>query len=138
MFVDAITQVEAVPEVARTQQQLERVADEALHATTNQIDEYGRAEEIGKCLKFPCQVEQGLWFDEVPFVCMLVFHALFEMMISKMVEDRDSLPIQLAGALVCFSCLLCNFVPLVPNPHEKRHRCPYFTEDKIGGDGGEH
>jgi len=76
-----------VPEVTRTQQQLDRVADEALHATTNQIDEDDRAEEEGKCFKFPCQVEQRLWFDEMPFVCMFVFHALFKTVISKMVDS---------------------------------------------------
>jgi len=106
VFVYVITYVEAVPEVARTQQLLERVADEALHATTNQKDQGGRTEEVGKCFKFACQVEQGLWFDEVPFVCMLVFHASFETMISKMVDNGGLLPVHLAGALVCFSCLL--------------------------------
>ena len=98
--------------MARTQQQLERVADEVLHATTNQIDKDGHAEEKGKCFKFPCQVEQRLWFDKVPFVCMLVFCALFETMISKMVDDGGSLPIHLTGALVCFSCLFYNLCHL--------------------------
>jgi hypothetical protein len=138
VFVYAITYVEAVPEVARTQQQLERVADEVLHATTNHIDGDGRAEEEGKCFEFPCQVEQRIWFNEMTFVCMFVLHALFETVISKMVDCGGSLPIHLVGALVCFSCHLCNVVPLVPNPYEKCHRCPYFAEDRIGVDGGEH
>jgi hypothetical protein len=76
-----------VPEVTRTQQQLDRVADEALHVTTNQIDEDDHAEEEGKCFKFPCQVEQRLWFDEMPFVCMLVFHALFKTVVSEMFDS---------------------------------------------------
>ena len=50
----------------------------------NQIDGDGNAEEKGKYFEFPCKVEQGLWFDELPFVCMLVFHVLFETVISKM------------------------------------------------------
>ena len=125
-------------EVARTQQQLERVTDEALHATTNQIDEDCSTEEEGKCFKFPCQVEQRLWFDEMPFVCMFVFHALFKTVITKMIDCGGSFAIHLASALVGFSCQFYNFAPLVPNPQKKRHHCPYFTEDHVGVHGVEY
>ncbi len=45
-------------------------------------------------------------FDEVSFVCVLVFHALFKTMITKMLGNCMLLPKYFAFALVCFDCWL--------------------------------
>jgi hypothetical protein len=60
------------------------VAKEALHATISQIDGGGSAKGKFDCFELPCQVEQWFWFDELPFVCVLVFHVLFETVVLKL------------------------------------------------------
>jgi hypothetical protein len=52
------------------------VADEALHATTSQIDGGGGMKGKFNCPEFPCQMEQWFWFEKLPFVCMLVMRCL--------------------------------------------------------------
>ena len=123
--------------MARTQQQFERVADEALHATTNQVGVDGCAEEEGKYFEFPRQVRQRRWFYEMPFACTFVFHTLFKTVITKMIDCGGSFAIHPASALVCVSCQFDTFAPLVPYPHKKRHHYPYFAEDQVGGHGVE-
>ena len=68
------------------QQSLERVANKALHVTTNQIDKGGSAKGKFECLELPCQMEQWFWLDVLSFVCVFVLHALLETMISEMVD----------------------------------------------------
>ena len=62
------------------------MADEALHATTSQIDGGGSADGKLDRLKLPCQIEQWFWLDVLSFVYVFVLHALLETMISEMVD----------------------------------------------------
>jgi hypothetical protein len=62
------------------------VANKALHVTTSQIDGGGGVKGKFSCPELPCQMEQWFWFDKLPFVFMLVFHAMLKTVISKMID----------------------------------------------------
>ena len=76
-------QFSAVVKVEMMQQAMERAADEALNATTNQDDKDGITQGMCKYLELPCQVKQWWRFLVLSLVCSFEFHLLLEAVILK-------------------------------------------------------
>ena len=91
MSLELLIDTQFVGQDRNTQQKsMEKVADEALDATTSQCGRNNDKQGESYCLELPCEVKKLGRLDVFSLVRSFVLHALFEKVVDVIVADNVS------------------------------------------------